>query len=69
MDGSRPSTFFEVIIVLQLSKTYEKLHCKGEPYQFISDRDPSVHKKRQKNTQTKRLKIIVLLLYTDFPIE
>ena len=30
-------------IVINLPKTYEKLHCKREPYRFIGKRNPSVH--------------------------
>ncbi len=29
-------------IVKNLNRTHEKLHCKGEPYYFIGQRDPSV---------------------------
>ena len=30
-------------IVINLTRTYEKLHCKGEIYRFSGQQDPSVH--------------------------
>ena len=33
----------ELAIALNLPWTYEKLHCKEEPYQFSSKEDPSIH--------------------------
>ena len=33
-------------ITIKLPMTYEKLHCRGEPYQFNGYRDPSVHTDR-----------------------
>ena len=35
-----------------MPKTYEKLHCKGEPYQFSGKRDPSVQTNRQTDPVT-----------------
>ena len=36
-------------------RTYEKLHCKGEQFRFISSLDHSTHtNRRTKNTQTER---------------
>ena len=34
-------------IVINLPRTYEKLPCKGEPYQFIGKRDSSLQRNKQ----------------------
>ena len=39
-------------MVINLSKTYEKLSCKGEPYQFSDWRDPLVTADTHTHTQT-----------------
>ena len=47
--------------VMNLPRTYEKLHCKGEGYRFSGYQDPSVHK--------DRYTLIMLLLYKDLLIK
>ena len=37
-------------IVINYPKTYEKLHCKGEPYRITGLRDPSVQTYRHTHT-------------------
>ena len=37
-------------------KTYEKLHCKGEPYRFVGYGDPSVHTHTQRHIARERHK-------------
>ncbi len=44
-------------IAINLPSSYEKLHCKGIPYQFSGQRDPLV--------QTERQTDILLLYYKD----
>ena len=34
--------------VINFLKTYKKLHCEGEPYQFSCQQDPSVQRDKQK---------------------
>ena len=36
-------------IVVKLSRIYENLRCKGEPYRFSSQQDPSVHTDRHRS--------------------
>ena len=46
---------------MNLPRTYEKLHCKGEGYRFSGYQDPLVHK--------DRYTLILLLLYKDLLIK
>ena len=46
---------------MNLPRTYEKLHCKGEGYRFSGYQDPSVHK--------DRYTLIMLLLYKDLLVK
>ena len=45
-------------IVTNLSRIYDKLHCKGEPYLYNGKQDPT--------GQTNTLTHILLLLYKDY---
>ena len=44
-------------IGIYLPWTYEKLHCKGEPYWFSCKQDPSVHTDKHSVTFIKGLKL------------
>ena len=45
--------------VINLPRTYQKLHCKGEPFQFSGQHDPAVQIDRQIHRDP------VILLYTS----
>ena len=55
-------------IFINLPRTNEKLHCKGEPYRFSSYQDSSVHTDTQRKIDILLLlKMIILFVLTRYP--